>query len=113
MISISFPYQIVQGGTRGIGFIHSPLLAKSGYTSTNLMHAVDWLPTLLSAVGRADMETSARDGVDQWKSLADTSVEKPRNEIVYNVKEKPFMAAIRYLDPHHQVVLVSFPSYNL
>ena len=61
------------------------------------MHAVDWLPTLLSAVGKENMKTSARDGVDQWKSLADTSMEKPRNEIVYNVKEKPFMAALRYL----------------
>merc|ERR1711997_1268460 len=37
---------LFEGGTRGIGFIHSPLLAMSGYTSNNLMHAVDWLPTL-------------------------------------------------------------------
>ena len=53
---------LYEGGTRGIGFIHSPLLEKTGYTSVNLMHAVDWLPTLMAAIGRPGLATSATDG---------------------------------------------------
>ena len=53
---------LYEGGTRGIGFIHSPLLENTGYTSVNLMHAVDWLPTLMTAIGRPGLATSATDG---------------------------------------------------
>ena len=53
---------LYEGGTRGIGFIHSPLLERTGYTSVNLMHAVDWLPTLMTAIGRPGLATSATDG---------------------------------------------------
>ena len=89
---------LYEGGTRGIGFIHSPLLKKKGLTSSNLMHAVDWLPTLMSAAGVTSDHSGANvtDGVDQWQALTDTSLTQPRDEIVYNVKEKPYMAAMRY-----------------
>merc|ERR1719500_1243277 len=86
---------LYEGGTRGIGFIHSPLLQQTGYTSGNLMHAVDWLPTLMTAIGRPGLANSATDGVDQWTALSTKSTELPRTELVYNIKEKPFMAALR------------------
>ena len=86
---------LYEGGTRGIGFIHSPLLQTSGYNNANMMHAVDWLPTLMSAIGQQNLATSATDGVDQWAAISSPSLHAPRNEIVYNIKEKPFMAAIR------------------
>jgi arylsulfatase A-like enzyme len=35
----------------------------------NLMHAVDWLPTLMTAVGHPGLATTATDGVDQWQAL--------------------------------------------
>jgi len=89
---------LYEGGTRGIGFVHSPLLQNSGYTNFNLMHAVDWLPTLMSAIGHTNMATSALDGVDQWAAIASPTMLAPREEIVYNIKEKPFMAAIRIGD---------------
>jgi arylsulfatase A-like enzyme len=56
------PGTLYEGGTRAIGFIHSPLLEKTGYTSPNLMHAVDWLPTLMAAIGRPGFAVSATDG---------------------------------------------------
>ena len=34
----------------------------------NLMHAVDWLPTLLAAVGQSDLAKEL-DGVDHWASF--------------------------------------------
>jgi hypothetical protein len=37
----------------------------------NLMHAVDWLPTLMTAVGRPGLATTATDGIDQWQALTD------------------------------------------
>ena len=89
---------LYEGGTRAIGFVHSPLLSVAGYTNTNLMHAVDWLPTLLSAIGQDTMATTGLDGVNQWQAISNYSKPAPRDEIVYNIKEKPFMAAIRVGD---------------
>ena len=88
---------LFEGGTRAIGFVHSPLLQKTGYTSQHLMHAVDWLPTLMSAIGQGGADT-AKDGVDQWQALAGGNANQVRQEVVYNVKEKPFMAAMRIGD---------------
>ena len=51
---------LYEGGTRGVGFVHSPLLARPGTTTSNLMHAVDWLPTLMSAIGRQNLARHRR-----------------------------------------------------
>ena len=44
------------------------------------------------------------DGVDLWQTLVARSSEaaQPRLEVVYNIKEKPFMAALR-LNNHNNV----------
>jgi len=86
---------LYEGGTRGIGFIHSPLLKSKGYTTSNLMHAVDWLPTLMSSIGKNISTFSALDGVNQWQAINKPNIKAPREEVVYNIKEKPFMAALR------------------
>merc|ERR1712076_17300 len=36
-----------EGGTRSAAFIHSPLLKDKGSINNNLIHVVDWIPTLL------------------------------------------------------------------
>jgi len=109
---------LFEGGTRAIGFVHSPLLLKNRNISRNLMHAVDWLPTLLSAIGTDIAQTTGLDGIDQWPALtqgfqrSDSLDEKDSNvvlnetiqlptlpttrvEVLYNIKEVPFMAALR------------------
>ena len=90
----------LQGGTRGVAFLHSPLLAVSGLVSPNLMHGVDWLPTFMAAIGRPATEVgeAGRDGVSQWEALQDPALPQPREEVVVNIKEKPFMAALRLGD---------------
>ena len=46
------------------------------------------------------------DGVDLWQTLVARSSEvaQPRSEVVYNIKEKPFMAAIRLTTAGHNNV---------
>lgn len=42
-----------EGGIRGAAFVHSPLLQEKGVERQNLMHVVDWFPTILGLVHRA------------------------------------------------------------
>merc|ERR1711997_465875 len=88
---------LFEGGTRGIAFVHSPLLQAKGYINRNMMHGVDWLPTLMSAIGNPGLATSATDGLDQWEAIS-LNKEPVRDQVVYNIKEKPFMGAIRVGD---------------
>ena len=44
------------------------------------------------------MASTAKDGVSQWEALLDPALSSPRDEVVYNIKEKPFMAALRLGD---------------
>ena len=58
-----------EGGTRVPGFIHSSLLPRKGYISTDLIHITDWFPTLLRIAGIAKDQVNAlapsMDGIDQ------------------------------------------------
>eukprot|EP00058_Branchiostoma_floridae_P021805 XP_002607295.1 hypothetical protein BRAFLDRAFT_88244 [Branchiostoma floridae] len=40
-----------EGGTRGVAFAHGKMLQKTGYTNNEMIHAVDWFPTILEAAG--------------------------------------------------------------
>ena len=44
------------------------------------------------------MASTAKDGISQWEALLDPGLPQPREEVVYNIKEKPFMAALRLGD---------------
>lgn len=59
-----------------------------------MIHVVDWIPTLISAVkdnlGQNEKDiaeafaTNGMDGVDQWNTLAKSQPSK-RNEFLYNI----------------------------
>jgi len=87
-----------EGGTRGLAFVHSPLLDKSGYVTNELMHSVDWFPTIVTlAGGQID---SNMDGVDQWSMISNAS-KSARNSFIYNIdnfKPNSVNAAIRVGD---------------
>ncbi|CAM1306618.1 Uncharacterised protein g4415 [Pycnogonum litorale] len=73
-----------EGGTRGVAFVHSPLLEKRGYVNDELIHAVDWLPTFLD-IGRVHHEPSdGIDGISQWKTIS-RRLRSNRTEFVYNI----------------------------
>ncbi|KAL3843144.1 hypothetical protein ACJMK2_021096 [Sinanodonta woodiana] len=82
-----------EGGTKGAAFVYSDtLLKKTKYLNTEMMHAVDWFPTLLHVAGvTAD---SNIDGLDMWPTLSENTP-SPRKEFVYNIDEILKNAAIR------------------
>eukprot|EP01121_Diplochlamys_sp_Union-15-3_P018919 TRINITY_DN6999_c0_g1_i1.p1 TRINITY_DN6999_c0_g1~~TRINITY_DN6999_c0_g1_i1.p1 ORF type:complete len:566 (-),score=88.20 TRINITY_DN6999_c0_g1_i1:50-1747(-) len=79
-------HSIWEGGTRATAFVHGNMLAKKGYTNTNLMDGVDWLPTLVSVAGGKVMGNI--DGVNQWTSISENST-AVRNEILYGLDDNP------------------------
>jgi arylsulfatase A-like enzyme len=62
---------------------------------SQLMHATDWLPTLLSAAGgNLSILPHDLDGLDQWKSIS-TNQASPRKQVLLEIDEVTKMAAIR------------------
>ncbi|KAJ8314188.1 hypothetical protein KUTeg_008749 [Tegillarca granosa] len=76
---------VYEGGTRASAFIHGTMLKKTGYTYNGMLHAVDWMPTIVSAAGGTP--ASGIDGLNQWPSLLDGS-ESKRTEFIYNLDDK-------------------------
>ncbi|KAI5646462.1 sulfatase domain-containing protein [Phthorimaea operculella] len=67
-----------EGGIRVPGLIWSPQIASSSHLWKGYMHVVDWLPTLLSAIG-ADTPTDI-DGLDLWNNILSNTT-STRNEM--------------------------------
>ena len=90
---------IWEGGTRGVAFIHSPLLPNRGTINNGLLHIVDWTPTLasLSGIGDEDIRKYKLDGVNQKAMILENKPSK-RNEFIYNIKTSPFKAGYRMGD---------------
>jgi arylsulfatase A-like enzyme len=73
-----------QGGVRGAAFVHSPLLNKQGYVNSNLMHVVDWLPTIYNLAGGNLTNLPNIDGLDQWDVLSNNAATN-RQEVLVNI----------------------------
>ncbi|KAL4221464.1 hypothetical protein ACF0H5_019722 [Mactra antiquata] len=73
-----------EGGTRTAGFISGARLQNTGYVFDGLMHAVDWHPTILSAVGLEP--DPSLDGISQWEAIS-TGSEGNRTEFIYNLDD--------------------------
>ena len=64
---------IWEGGTRGVTFLHSPLLPRNGIVNNGLLHITDWAPTIASLAGinDEDIKEFKLDGINQkemiWK----------------------------------------------
>lgn len=113
-----------EGGVRGVGFVHSPLIKKrgtnstslkwsyivlsihltcffrhiSGRVSTALLHASDWLPTFYALAGGDVKGLGPIDGFNVWETIS-SDTQSPRYEILHgldSLKEKK--AALRIGD---------------
>ncbi|XP_055904623.1 arylsulfatase B-like [Eupeodes corollae] len=70
-----------EGGIRSAGAIWSPLIKKSKLVSHQLIHSIDWLPTLASAAGIKLPSNLKIDGINLWPTLINNYRPKPRNFI--------------------------------
>lgn len=83
-----------EGGTRATAFLHGrKFLKRGGTTYDGVIHAVDWLPTLVEAAGGEAV--TGLDGVSQWKSVVEGAVPSARTEFVYNIDELKNNSALR------------------
>uniref|UniRef100_A0A672J0A3 Sulfatase N-terminal domain-containing protein n=1 Tax=Salarias fasciatus TaxID=181472 RepID=A0A672J0A3_SALFA len=58
-----------EGGVRGLGFIHSPLLRRKRRVSKALVHITDWYPTLVGLAGGNESLTEGLDGYNVWEAI--------------------------------------------
>ncbi|CAG2116606.1 unnamed protein product, partial [Medioppia subpectinata] len=72
-----------EGGIRGNAFIWSTRLKKR-YISDHLMHAMDWLPTIYTAIGGKTRDLGPIDGIDMWDIL-NHNLENPRKHLLHNI----------------------------
>jgi arylsulfatase B len=84
-----------EGGLRGTAFVSSPLFSAAirGRHVMDLMHAVDWLPTIITATHGNDgldrvqeamrMRGKPLDGVSLWATIAsEEAIPGPRTEVL-------------------------------
>jgi arylsulfatase A-like enzyme len=86
---------LYEGGTRVIALANWPGHIQPGTTVKEMIHAVDWYPTLLGLAGAQSGKAKPLDGMDVWSTLSQ-GAPSPRTEIVYNIE--PFRAAVRQGD---------------
>ena len=82
---------LYEGGTRVPSFINWPGRIKPGVVD-QMMHVVDYYPTLAKLAGADLSKAKPLDGLDMWPTIADGKP-TPRNEVVYNVEL--FRGAVR------------------
>ncbi|XP_066950764.1 uncharacterized protein [Macrobrachium rosenbergii] len=87
---------LLEGGTRGPAFIHSPLLPNRGSVSNQLFHVTDWYRTVVGLAGGKAYDPYL-DSIDQWDAITGYAA-PPRERLVYNIddSENKFRAALRY-----------------
>jgi arylsulfatase A-like enzyme len=86
---------VYEGGTRVVACINWPGHIPAGVRVNELIHTVDWYPTLARLAGASTARCQPLDGLDAWETVS-AGKPSPRTEIVYNIE--PFRAGIRQGD---------------
>jgi arylsulfatase A-like enzyme len=83
---------LYEGGTRVVSLINWLGKIKAGTVVDEMIHVVDYYPTLLKLAGVGHSKGKTLDGVDVWPTISDGKPSR-RDEIVYNVEM--FRGAVR------------------
>ena len=77
---------VFEGGVRGTGFVWGSKLPQLNYDNNQLIHATDWLPTIVEGVAGLELDKDkwALDGYNVWSTIT-TDSETPRKEILINL----------------------------
>ena len=86
---------LYEGGTRVVAFANWPGHIKAGAANNEMIHVVDWYPTLLALAGATSGKAKPLDGTNLWATISEGKP-SPRTEIVYNIE--PFRASVRQGD---------------
>jgi arylsulfatase A-like enzyme len=86
---------VYEGGTRVVAFVNWPGHVPVGRAVNEMIHVVDWYPTLAALAGASTGRSKPLDGMDVWRTIAEGKP-SPRTEIVYNVE--PYRAGVRQGD---------------
>lgn len=89
-------------GTRGAGLLYwsGMPVASQGTTYGGLIHAADWLPTIVQATTGAGLspgETFPLDGIDMWQALLSNAT-SPRTEVYYGINQRAEGPAVRNVE---------------
>jgi arylsulfatase B len=86
---------LYEGGTRVVALVNWLGHIPAGVTVNEMIHCVDWYPTLAGLAGASTAKCKPLDGVDVWATVSEGQP-SPRTEIVYNIE--PFRASVRQGD---------------
>ncbi len=86
---------VYEGGTRVVALANWPGRIPAGVVVDEMIHTVDWFPTLATLGGGSMAESKPLDGLDVWQTIS-AGKPSPRTELVYNIE--PFRAGIRQGD---------------
>jgi len=82
---------LYEGGTRVPSLINWPGKLKPG-VNEQVIHVVDYYPTLVKLAGASTSKSKPLDGLDVWSTISEGQ-KSPRTEVVYNVEM--FRGAVR------------------
>lgn len=81
-----------QGGVRGTAWVHGAML-RQGVRSRELIHVVDWLPTIVYGAAGASRDSEYKqllplDGRDQWPMLTKAGAGSARGDLLINIERE-------------------------
>lgn len=74
---------VYEGGTRVVALANWPGRVKPGVVD-EMIHMVDWYPTIAKLVGGSTSKSKPLDGMDVWATVS-AGAPTPRKEMLYNV----------------------------
>ena len=77
---------VFEGGVRGTAFVWGSKLPLPNYDNVKLIHATDWLPTIVEGIAGLELDKNKwkLDGYNVWPTIT-TDSETPRKEILINL----------------------------